>query len=164
MSPDASLTVAIAHQPDNIEKAITQALSQVSLDDFREKVVAIKPNDTTARPNDKTACTQADTLRATIQFVKNLHPRRVVVSGGAGGMETEDVFKVLGFLDVIRSEGVEWFDHNRPPFVGVAGTATHWTREARRSVSRPGISWESRAVIREFSMKLQLRQSVSLRL
>ena len=34
-------------------------------------------------------------------------------------METEDVFKVLGYFDVIQSEGVEWFDHNRAPFVAV---------------------------------------------
>ena len=25
----------------------------------------------------------------------------------------------MGYLDVIESEGVEWFDHNKPPFVGV---------------------------------------------
>ena len=65
----------------------------MALDDFRDKVVAIKPNDTTATANDKTACTQADTLRATIRFIKNLHPRQIVVTGGAGAMKTEDVFQ-----------------------------------------------------------------------
>ena len=34
-------------------------------------------------------------------------------------METEDVFKVLGYPEVIASEGVEWFDHNKPPFTAV---------------------------------------------
>ncbi len=119
MKPDDALTVSIAHDPKDIEKAISTALTEVALDDFKDKVVAIKPNDTTAKPHDKTACTQADTLRATIQFVKNLHPKRIIVSGGAGEMETEDVFKVLGFMEVIESEGVEWFDHNKAPFVGV---------------------------------------------
>jgi uncharacterized protein (DUF362 family) len=119
MNADAALTVSIAHQPDNIEKAITQALGEVALDDFRDKVVAIKPNDTTARPDDKTACTQADTLRATIRFIKTLHPKSIVVTGGSGAMKTEDVFKVLGFPEVIASEGVEWFDHNQPPFHAV---------------------------------------------
>ncbi len=119
MKPDDALTVSIAHDPKDIEKAVTAALGEVTLDDFKEKVVAIKPNDTTATESDKAACTQADTLRATIQFVKTLHPKRIVVSGGAGKMETEDVFRVLGFLDVIRSEGVEWFDHNQAPFVAV---------------------------------------------
>src|SRR4051812_47670023 len=116
MNADASLTVSIADRPGNIEKAIAEALGRLPLEDFRDKLVAIKPNDTTATADDKTACTQADTLRATIRFVKMLHPRSIVVTGGAGAMETEDVFKVLGYPEVISSEGVEWFDHNRPPF------------------------------------------------
>lgn len=119
MNPEDSLTVAIADQPGNIEKAIHKALGHLSLEDFRDKVVAIKPNDTTATSKDKTACTQADSLRATIQFVKSLHPAKIVVGGGAGKMETEDVFKVLGFFEVIEAEGVEWFDHNKAPFVPV---------------------------------------------
>ncbi len=119
MKPDDSLTVAIADEPGDIDKAIRKALGHLVLDDFRDKVVAIKPNDTTATAKDKTACTQADSLRATIQFVKSLHPSRIVVSGGAGKMETEDVFKVLGYFEVIDEEGVEWFDHNKAPFVPV---------------------------------------------
>jgi len=119
MNADAALTVSIANQPGNIEKAITQALGQLILDDFRDKMVAIKPNDTTAREDDKSACTQADTLRATIRFIKTLHPKSIVVTGGAGAMRTEDVFKVMGYMEVITSEGVEWFDHNQPPFHAV---------------------------------------------
>ena len=119
MNADASLTVSIANQPGDIETAITTALTRVPLEDFRNKIVAIKPNDTTATPDDKTACTQADTLRATIRFVKTLHPKSIIVSGGAGKMETEDVFRVLGYPEVIASEGVEWFDHNKAPFVPV---------------------------------------------
>ena len=84
MSPDDSLTVSIANQPGDIEKAISKALGEIALDDFRDKVVAIKPNDTTATADDKTACTQADTLRATIRFVKNLHPKRSSSPGGRG--------------------------------------------------------------------------------
>src|SRR4051794_34502254 len=119
MNPDASLTVSIANRPGQIEKAIEEALGRIPLDDFQGKVVAIKPNDTTATPDDKTACTQADTLRATIRFVKTLKPKSIVVTGGAGAMETEQVFKVLGYPEVIQSEGVEWFDHNKAPFVAV---------------------------------------------
>jgi len=119
MTPDDALTVSIAHDPDDIEKAIATALTEVALEDFTDKVVAIKPNDTTADAKDRTACTQADSLRASIRFLKNLHPRQIVVSGGAGAKETEEVFRVMGYLDVIRDEGVEWFDHNQAPFVAV---------------------------------------------
>ena len=117
MNADASLTVAIANRPGDIERAIRESLSRLALEDFKDKVVALKPNDTTATSDDKTACTQADTLRATIQFLKTLHPRSIVVTGGAGAMETDEVFKVMGYLEVIESEGVEWFDHNKAPFV-----------------------------------------------
>ena len=119
MNPDASLTVAISNRPGDIEKAIEESLARIPLDDFRDKEIAIKPNDTTATARDKTACTQADTLRATIRFIKTLHPKSIVVTGGAGKMETDEVFKVLGYPEVIASEGVEWFDHNKPPFVPV---------------------------------------------
>ncbi len=57
MNADASLTVSIANHSRDIAKAIEQALKLVPLDDFRGKVVAIKPNDTTATADDKTACT-----------------------------------------------------------------------------------------------------------
>ena len=70
--------------PTTSNKAITQALSRVELDDFRDRVVAIKPNDTTATDDDKTACTQADSLRATIRFIKNLHPERSSSRGERG--------------------------------------------------------------------------------
>jgi uncharacterized protein (DUF362 family) len=119
MNADASLTVSIANRPGSIDKAIPEALVRISLEDFRDKIVAIKPDDTTATADDKTACTQADTLRATIQFVKTLHPKSIVVTGGAGKMETDEVFKNLGYPEVLESEGVEWFDHNKAPFVAV---------------------------------------------
>ena len=119
MNPDASLTVSISNRPGDIEKAIHESLERIPLDDFRDRVIAIKPNDTTATPGDKTACTQADTLRAKIRYLKSLHPISIVVTGGAGKMETDEVFKVLGYPEVIKSEGVEWFDHNKAPFVAV---------------------------------------------
>src|SRR4051794_16514606 len=119
MQPSASLTVSIANDPDDIGKAIVRALSEIPLEDFKDRVVAIKPNDTTATAKDQTACTQADTLRATIRFIKNLHPKQVIVTGGSGDKETDDVFQTMGYMKVIEEEGVEWFDHNRPPFTPV---------------------------------------------
>jgi uncharacterized protein (DUF362 family) len=119
MQPEIAQTVSIAHHPDRIEKAISQALGEIPLEDFKDRVVAIKPNDTTATDQDKTACTQADTLQATIRHIKNLHPRQIVVTGGSGKDPTEDVFRTMGYLSVIDEEGVEWFDHNRAPFTPV---------------------------------------------
>lgn len=119
MSPDTALTVAIAHDPRDITKAIRQALDTVPLDDFKDKIIAIHPNDTTATPDDKTACTSPEALRATIRQIKNLHPKSIVVTGGSGDKETAEVFRIMGYPEVIESEGVEWHDHNQPPFVPV---------------------------------------------
>jgi uncharacterized protein (DUF362 family) len=43
----------------------------------------------------------------------------LVVSGGAGAEETENVFRFTGMMEVVEQEGATFFDHNRPPFVPV---------------------------------------------
>lgn len=86
---------------------------------FKDKYVAIKPNDTWASSEDLSACTQADSVRAVIRYVKQYGPSRIAVTGGAGAAETDEVFALLGIDKVIRKEGVEFFDHNRPPFESV---------------------------------------------
>lgn len=106
---------------ENIAEAVRQALEPLDLEDLlRGKLVAVKPNDTWASPTELTAVTQADTLRAVLREIKRFAPREVVVTGGSGAAETEDVFRFAGLLDVIDEEGVEFFDHNRPPFEEVA--------------------------------------------
>lgn len=113
-------SVSLTYDPD-IGSAIKSAFEHLQdLEEvFRGKQVAIKPNDTWASPRDLTPCTQADTLRAVIRRVKEYHPKSIVVSGGAGAAETGDIFRYLGLDTVIEEEGVEFFDHNRPPFVAV---------------------------------------------
>jgi uncharacterized protein (DUF362 family) len=86
---------------------------------FADKHVAIKPNDTWASRRDKTACTQAETLEAVIKQIKRFKPKKITVTGGSGDAETDDVFNILGLDKVIEQEGVEFFDHNRPPFEAV---------------------------------------------
>lgn len=109
--------VSISNDP-NIELSINQAcdlLGDLS-DLFTNKHVAIKPNDTWALQNDLTACTQADTLKATIRYVKKFSPRKITISGGSGAAQTIDVFRYLGLDKVIEEEKVEFFDHNNAPF------------------------------------------------
>jgi len=112
--------VAIA---DNLDIGLCVAGALDTLEGLSElfvgKHVAIKPNDTWASADDLTPCTQADTLRAVIRFVKDYYPKRITVAGGAGAGETGAVFRLLGLDKVIGEEGVEFFDHNRPPFVPV---------------------------------------------
>ncbi len=113
--------VIITHNPV-IGFAIDEALENMeelaSLTSGR--LVAIKPNDTWASERDRSAVTQPDTLRAVIGIVKRCAPRRIVVTGGSGAGDTAWIMSIAGLMDVIEEEGVEFFDHNEPPFVEVA--------------------------------------------
>jgi uncharacterized protein (DUF362 family) len=108
--------VVITHS-DRIEAAIEQALAAIDLEPLvHAKRVTVKPNETWASESDKTGVTQPDTLRAVLQAIKRHEPAELIVSGGAGAAETDDVFRVVGLMDVVEQEGAEFFDHNRPPF------------------------------------------------
>jgi uncharacterized protein (DUF362 family) len=113
-------TVVITQDREDIGRAIDEALSHLALEELvRGQFVAVKPNETWATAEDTTAVTQADTLRAVLRAIKRCGPRELIVTGGAGAAETEDVFRYTGMLDVVGEEGVELFDHNRPPFTKV---------------------------------------------
>jgi uncharacterized protein (DUF362 family) len=114
------VSVVVTQDREDIGRAIADALGRLPLKGpIRGKLVAVKPNDTWATPEDTTAVTQADTLRAVLQQVKRFGPRELVVTGGAGAAETEDVFRYTGMLDAVREAGAVLFDHNRPPFTEV---------------------------------------------
>jgi uncharacterized protein (DUF362 family) len=63
--------------------------------------------------------TQPDTLRAVLRYVQRFAPSELVVTGGAGAAETDEVFRLAGLVDVVVQEGATFFDHNRPPFTAV---------------------------------------------
>src|SRR5688572_11929244 len=111
--------VVITHH-ERIEHAIASALQHVPLAALvRGKRVAIKPNETWASEDDTTGITQPDTLRAVLQAIKRHQPRELIVSGGAGAAETDEVFRIGGLMEVVEAEGAEFVDHNRAPFVSV---------------------------------------------
>lgn len=110
-------TVAITQDLEFIGQALFDALDALDLEDqLTNRLVAIKPNDTAATPDNISGVTHADTLQATIRFVKQFNPRHIVVSGGAGASQTDDVFRYTGMMNIVEQEGVEFFDHNRSPF------------------------------------------------
>ena len=114
-------SVSITQDREDIGRAIEAALRHLDLEPLvRGKLVAVKPNETWASEQDTTAVTQGDTLGAVLRAVKRHGPRELVVTGGAGAAETEDVFRYSGMLEAVREEGVELVDHNRPPFTEVA--------------------------------------------
>jgi uncharacterized protein (DUF362 family) len=111
--------VVITHNP-SVGEAIAAAAEHLPLASLiTGRSVAVKPNETWASRDDTTGITQPDTLRAVLRAVKRHRPRELIVTGGAGAAETEDVLRIGGLMQVIRDEGAEFVDHNRPPFVSV---------------------------------------------
>lgn len=109
--------VVITHDT-SIDRAIASAASHLPLSSLvTGRRVAIKPNETWASGRDTSGITQPDTLRAVLRAVNVHNPEELIVTGGAGAAETDDVFRVGGLMKVIEEEGVEFFDHNRPPSV-----------------------------------------------
>lgn len=112
--------VAITQDRKDIARAIADALGRLELEELvRGKLVAVKPNETWASRDDTSGVTQPDTLRAVLRHLKALRPRELVVTGGAGAAETDEVFRFAGLDEVLADEGVPLFDHNRPPFEAV---------------------------------------------
>src|ERR671932_199455 len=114
------VAVAITRD-DSIERAIGDALGRLpELEGLvRGRLVAVKPNETWASAEDTTGVTQPDTLRGVLRALRRLGPRELVVSGGAGAAETDEVFRHAGLMRVLQEEGCPFFDHNRPPFASV---------------------------------------------
>lgn len=113
-------TVAVTRD-DDIARAIEAALDELAVEPLvRGRIVAVKPNETWASTDDISGVTQADTLQATLRYLKRFEPKELVVSGGAGAAETADVFRYAGLDAVVEREGATFVDHNRPPFTEVA--------------------------------------------
>jgi uncharacterized protein (DUF362 family) len=151
-------TVAITQNLEFIGQAVFDALDALDLEDlFTNRLVAIKPNDTAATPGNIVGVTHADTLQAVVRYVKRMNPRHIVVSGGAGASQTEDVFRYTGMMDVVRDEGVEFFDHNRGPFQEI----TLESGPQRRVMVNPRIL-EYEAVVSLAQLKLHETATVTL--
>jgi uncharacterized protein (DUF362 family) len=111
--------VVITHH-QHVESAISAALEHIPLERLvRGRRVAVKPNDTWASEDDTSGITQPDTLRAVLRALRAHGPGELVVTGGAGAAETDEVFRIGGLMNVVEEEGAEFVDHNRAPFVSV---------------------------------------------
>lgn len=111
--------VAITKHED-ISQAIHSALDYLEVERLvRGRTVAVHPNDTWASEQDRTAVTQPDSLQSTLRYLKRFVPKELIVTGGSGAGETDEIMRLTGMMDVIQQEGATFFDHNRPPFVEV---------------------------------------------
>jgi uncharacterized protein (DUF362 family) len=113
------IKVVIVHN-ENIEKGIEEALSYLPVESLiKDKIVAVKPNETWASNEDKTAVTQPDTLRGVLQYVKKFNSKELIVTGGSGAGETREIMEIAGLMEVVNAEKAEFFDHNKPSFESI---------------------------------------------
>ena len=159
--------VVITLNRSDIGAAIDDALSAIALEPFvTGKRVAVKPNDTWASKVDVTGITQPDTLRAVLRHVKRYGPRELIVTGGAGAAETDDVFRLGGLMEVVKEEDATFVDHNRPPFVSVDldYAPEHDVRGPQQSVMVNPRVLEYEALIALNQLKLHETATVTLAL
>lgn len=118
MSSDISITYNT-----NENQAIMDGLNNIATHELigPTDVVVITPNWVNhKKPQPESAVVVGhNSLRLIIQYVKGLHPRRIVVATGSGGNPTPQVMKAVGYDQVIQSEGVEFIDLNEGPFTTV---------------------------------------------
>jgi uncharacterized protein (DUF362 family) len=115
------MVVVAITQDDDIRRAIDDALRHLPVGDLvRGKLVAVKVNDTWASEDDTSGVTQPDTLDAVLAEIRRHDPKELVVTGGSGAAQTDDVFRIAGLMDVVERHGATFVDHNRAPFVEVA--------------------------------------------
>jgi hypothetical protein len=73
--------------------------------------------------------------RAVLEIIKDFSPAELVVSGGAGAAETDEIFRLVGLMKVVDDSGATFFDHNSlvclcgPPIC--SGEGCGWAPEVR---------------------------------
>lgn len=115
-------TAEIAITNGNDEGAsITKGLDLIGGSNIitQNDVVVITPNWVNPKkPNPSDAVVVGpESLRALIKYVKNLHPKRLVIATGSGDGQTTNVMKTVGFDKIINEEQVEFIDLNFGPYV-----------------------------------------------
>lgn len=113
-------TVSIVQDPD-IGQAINSCLNHLEdlSDIFSNQKIAVKVNETWASARDKSACTQPESLRAAIRFIKVFRPASITVLGGSGADTTSAVFRHTGLDRVIGEENAAFLDLNQKPCIPV---------------------------------------------
>lgn len=112
--------ISIARNTDE-SAAILEALNLIDAAKLIKSsdIVVITPNWVQKQKPETGTVVGPESLRTVIRFVKGTNPQRIVVATGSGQMDTAAIMESVGFAEVISSEGVEFIDLNKGPFVRV---------------------------------------------
>ncbi len=112
--------VAITH--NEVEgDAIYEGLSLLNIDKeiFKDDVVVITCNWVSAKPPETADVVGNIALDFIIKYFKKLNVKRIVVAAGAGGGNTLEVMKKVGYDKVLDENKVDFVDLNKGPFIEV---------------------------------------------
>jgi len=118
--------VYIALDPDRAS-ATRKVIGAFGMPDLRDKSVLVKPNFNTADP--APGSTHIDTLRTTIQLIKDKGPRKITVGDRSGPAKTSRVFQEKGVFALSEELGFECLVFDEMPddrWVRIAPPGSHW--------------------------------------
>lgn len=103
----------------NEANAIEEGLSLLNLSSMINvnDVVVITPNWVKKDSPDSGDVVGPDSLRKIIQLVKKCTPKRIVIATASAQKNVEELMTEVGFMDVIKSEAVEFINLNKGPFI-----------------------------------------------
>lgn len=130
-------TVAVVKNEEET-LGLAEALSLLPLDGLirPDDTVVVTPNLVQPKPAHTGTVISPGMLAALLRWVKERHPRRVVVAGGAGGAPTPQVIQECGLAPVLAAEAVEFVDLNYGPYVEVDLDDTGLEAPRRTPVNR----------------------------
>lgn len=108
----------------NEAKAVREALDLIGAkeDIMKDDIVVITPNwvnNQKTNPSDGVVV-GPDTFRSILQWIKEQHPKRIIVATGSGTGNTRQVMEEVGYDHIIKEEGVEFIDFNEGPYLELA--------------------------------------------
>lgn len=116
LSPLVSIT-----QNNNESLAIEEGLNLLNISSMikSDDVVVITPNWVGVGGPTVGDVVGPNSLKKIIQIIKNCQPKRIVVATASAQKDVEKLMTDVGFMDVIKSENVEFINLNNGPFIHV---------------------------------------------
>ena len=116
LSPLVSIT-----QNNNESLAIEEGLNLLNISSMikSDDVVVITPNWVGVGGPTVGDVVGPNSLKKIIQIIKNCQPKRIVVATASAQKDVEKLMIDVGFMDVIKSENVEFINLNNGPFIHV---------------------------------------------
>lgn len=116
LSPLVSIT-----QNNNESIAIEEGLNLLNISSMikSDDVVVITPNWVATGSPTVGDVVGPNSLKKIIQIIKSCNPKRIVVATASAQKDVEKLMIDIGFMDVIKSENIEFINLNNGPFIHV---------------------------------------------